>query len=97
MDTLAKDLRSNYRFIVRDYLNKPMDSGQVFSVKKFIEVHDKTGINAPIDTKFKYREKELDILKSNIETYTVNLSTGPAGLGKTRLTLDKHVKHDDDI
>lgn len=96
LDTLAKDLMLNYPFILKDYLNIPLDSGQIFLAKKFIEVHDKTGINAPINTEFKYREKELEILKDNISTNAVNLVTGPAGLGKTRLAIEACLEFESD-
>lgn len=96
LDTLAKDLMLNYPFILKDYLNISLDSGQIFLAKKFIEVHDKTGINAPINTEFMYREKELETLKDNISSNAVNLITGPAGLGKTRLAIEACLEFESD-
>ena len=86
-DTISKDLKSKYPLLLQDYMGIPLGTDQIYSPKQFIKIHDKSRTNAPLDTKFKFREKELKILKGKLENDQVALISGAAGVGKTRLAM----------
>ena len=61
--TVAHDIVLKYHFLATRFLNIPIDSGQVFDIKEFINQYDASGMNAPLGVEFVSREKEIDDLK----------------------------------
>lgn len=56
--TISHDLVTNYPYLASEYLNIPIDTEQIFTSEKFIEVYDKNGMNAPLNMPFWGREEE---------------------------------------
>ena len=90
LDMLALELSINHRNIAHEYLNIPLDSGQVVSIEQFIEEYDKAskGIATPLNNPFVHRENELKELSDYIAKNDLIILSGAPGVGKTKLALE---------
>ena len=88
IDTLSYELNLLFPKIAYEYLGVSVDTHQFFEIEDFIKVYDKCGINSPLDVKFQFREKEIDVLKQTVSDYPVTIVTGASGIGKTRLVIE---------
>ena len=90
LDTLTLELSINHRNIAHEYLNIPLDSGQVVSIEQFIEEYDKAskGIATPLNNPFVHRENELKELSKYIAEDDLVILSGTPGVGKTKLALE---------
>ena len=90
LDTLSLELATNHRNIAHEFLNIPLDSGQVVSIDQFIEEYDKAskGIATPLNNSFVHREDELKELSDYISKDDFIILYGAPGVGKTRLALE---------
>ena len=89
LDDLALELESNHRDLVHEYLDLPLDTGQIVSIKTFIDEYNKVsqGIT-PIDNTFLHRKEEFKEFKSVIHSHDFIILTGAPGVGKTKLALE---------
>lgn len=87
---LAMELMFSHRDLVRDYLGLSFDTGQIVSVKRFIEEYDKKsrGIATPLDNMFLFREEEKKELNNALSKNDWVILTGKAGVGKTKLAIE---------
>lgn len=90
LDTLALELSINHRNIAHEFLNVPLDSGQVVSINQFIKEYDKAskGIATPLDNPFVHRENELKKINDYIAKENLIILSGAPGVGKTKLALE---------
>lgn len=90
LDTLSLDLKLNYRHLVNEYLDLPIDTGQIVSIDSFIQEYNNAskGISTPLDNLFLHREKELQELKDIILKEDLVVLYGAPGVGKTKLALE---------
>lgn len=88
LDKLAEGLFFEYPRLANDFLGISVDTGQVMSISEFIQTHDNNKMSAPLDTKFLFRQKEIDVAKKKLSQSNVLLISGSAGTGKTRLALE---------
>lgn len=88
LSTLSHDLINNYRSLAADHLQIKIDTHQIFSIDDFIVSYDKSGTNAPIDTKFCFRKEELERVVESLKNNSITVLSGPSGIGKTRLALE---------
>lgn len=90
LDTLALELSINHRNIAHEFLNVPLDSGQVVSIDQFIKEYDKAskGIATPLNNPFVHRENELKKLNDYIAKENLVILSGAPGVGKTKLALE---------
>lgn len=86
--TLSYDIANNYRSLAIDHLQIHLDTHQIFDIQDFVISHDKSKTNAPIDTKFCFRDKELNTIFEAVKYNEIIVVSGPAGIGKTRLSLE---------
>ncbi len=86
--TLSHDLVWRYPSIAFDHLGVPIDTRQIFGIEDFIKEYDKNGMNAPLATKFYFRETKLEDVSDSIKKNKITVITGPSGIGKTRLVLE---------
>lgn len=75
-------------YIVTRYLGINIDTCQIFTFNDFINYYDLMSFSAPLKTNFQYRKKELDTVVNALNTDSVVVITGQAGVGKTRLALE---------
>lgn len=74
--------------ITAKYLGINIDTFQIFTLNDFINYYDSLRFSAPLKTIFQYRKKELDSVINALNTDSVVVITGQAGVGKTRLALE---------
>ncbi len=87
IDKLAEDILSKYQILANDFLDLPISTSQILTLKDFIRDYNSNPLRARIDTKFLFREKEIDAIGEAFEQVDVVILTGSAGTGKTRLAL----------
>ncbi|MDD7914102.1 hypothetical protein [Polaribacter ponticola] len=89
LDALANEIFFHHKNIASDYLNLPLDTGQVVSLEKFVEEYDngKQKLATPLAGLFLHRDEELKNLKSKLFTDDIIIISGPAGVGKSKLAL----------
>ena len=88
IDELANQVHNLYRSMVKNFLGLNIDTNQIFSIDDFIKQYDENRMTAPLSTIFKYREKESLEIKKYLESNSVVVVTGKAGVGKTKLVLE---------
>lgn len=90
LDSLALELNLNHRNLTSQYLELPLDTGQIVSVEAFIEEYNRAsnGIATPLNNTFSHREKELRQLNKEILCNDFVILTGTPGVGKTKLALE---------
>lgn len=87
LDELGNDLYLKYPRLSRDCLGVSVDTGQITSMREFVQAHDANQMSAPLDTEFLLREEELRVAKEKLCLSNVLVLSGPAGVGKSRLAL----------
>ncbi|MDJ0519384.1 MAG: ATP-binding protein [Trichodesmium sp. MO_231.B1] len=88
IDSISFDLYKYYPGIARDFLGVEVDTGQVVDIDEFITTYNKRKIIAPLDTKFYFREDEINEILERLEEHNLVIVYGKAGVGKSRLVLD---------
>ena len=87
IDKLAEDIYLFHHLLARDFLGISIDTGQILNIDDFIEEYNSNKLSAPIDTKFLFREKEIEDINKAFEKNNIVILNGVAGTGKTRLAL----------
>jgi hypothetical protein len=87
IDKLAEDLYLFHHIIVRDFLGISISTGQIQSCDDFIRYYNSNRMAAPIDTKFLFRNKEIEDINEAYQKVDIVILSGAAGTGKTRLAL----------
>lgn len=87
IDQLSEDLYRRYPVLAKEHLNLTIDTEQIQSPEDYVETYDANKLAAPLQTRFFFREKELEKLKLAVSEEDVILITGAAGTGKTRIAL----------
>lgn len=87
INQLAVDLYLKYPVIARDYLGINLDSYQILSYRDFIKDYESNKFVAPLNTKFLFRKRELNLIEQSFQKYNIVVLKGDAGVGKTRLAL----------
>jgi hypothetical protein len=94
IDTLGLEINYKFHFLAKDFLDIPLDSGQILPIKTFIEEYNNKGgqISTPLDNPFLHREDELSEIGSSIISDDIIIISGFPGVGKTKLGLEV-IKH----
>jgi hypothetical protein len=94
IDDLAMQISLHYRTLARDYLELPLDTGQIVTLEKFVKHYNENAqsIATPIDNKLLHREDELSNLVGQLESANFVVVTGAPGIGKTKLTVEAIVE-----
>jgi hypothetical protein len=87
ISALANDLL-NHPLLVRNFLDLAIDTGQVIPLESFPSVYGKSKFATTLETKFHFREKEIEEFSNVLETYDLVIISGKAGVGKSRFALE---------
>lgn len=89
IDTLAQDLlKFRYQDVVREYLGIAETTEQVWSIKQFIEIHDKSKTNAPLNIKYIDDRNIIHTSIDKLNDSQILLLSGAPGAGKTKLAIE---------
>lgn len=88
ISTISHDLLTYYPTIAADFLQIPLDTGQILKPKEFLCKYDQSGMNAPLSVGLTCRSEELKQLKEKIDSSKITLVSGQSGIGKTRLVIE---------
>ncbi len=90
IDDLALQISLHYRTLAKDYLNLPLDTGQIVTLESFIRHYNENSqsIATPIDNRLIHRDTELSSLIELLQTNDFVVVTGSPGIGKTKLTVE---------
>ena len=91
--TLSYDLNNSFSIIAKDFLGIEVDTGQILDDDDFVKIYDSSKYTTPLDIEFKFREQESKDIFSMIDTSSVVLITGKAGVGKTKLALETGMQY----
>lgn len=78
----------NQPFLVRNFLDLPIDTGQIIPLEFFPSVYGKSKFATTLETKFRFREKEISKFSSALETDDLLVISGKPGVGKSRFALE---------
>lgn len=87
ISALANDLL-NYPILLRNFLNLPIDTGQIVPLEAFPIVYGKSKFSTTLETKFHFREKEMEEFSNALEKYDLLIVSGKSGIGKSRFALE---------
>ncbi len=88
IDKLAEDICLQYKTLAKDHLGVSIDTEQIQTVDDFVRQHDANSLAAPLETKFLFRDIELNMIDEALARVNVVVVSGAAGVGKTRLALE---------
>ena len=87
ISALANDLL-NYQILLRNFLNLPIDTGQIIPLESFPVIYGKSKFSTTLETKFHFREEELNELSNALESFDLVVVSGKSGVGKSRFALE---------
>jgi len=88
LDKLKLDIYSKFPSLARDFLDISLDTGQIISVEKFIELSQSNKFATPLDNQFYFRTTEIEKCIEELENRTFLIITGKSGFGKTKLAIE---------
>ncbi|UXR78459.1 hypothetical protein [Staphylococcus sp. IVB6227] len=89
IDTLSQDLLNfNYQDIVKDHLGIQKSTDQVWNLKSFIELHDKSKTNAQLTTKYIDKNQLVYKMIEKLNENQILILSGIPGVGKTKLAIE---------
>lgn len=94
LDRLANEIFFHHRNLAHYYLNLPLDTGQIVSLKRFVEGYDngKQKLATPLSGFFLHRNQKLEKIQERLESDDIVIISGPAGVGKSKLAIEAITK-----
>ncbi len=87
INVLAFGLLGRCAHVAKEFLGIAIDTAQILPPEKFIEEYEASGYTTKLNNQFLSREKELEHLKTTVESNKVIIINGAPGVGKTKLVL----------
>nr|VFK08115.1 MAG: hypothetical protein BECKLPF1236A_GA0070988_1001310 [Candidatus Kentron sp. LPFa]VFK23242.1 MAG: hypothetical protein BECKLPF1236C_GA0070990_1000419 [Candidatus Kentron sp. LPFa] len=88
IDAISLDLYDKYPHLARDFLDVPIDTGQIVPPDQFVSLYNHNKLATRLNLGFHFREEELDRLLAALEGERLAILSGKAGVGKSRLALE---------
>ncbi|MDL2243496.1 hypothetical protein LJB84_01475 [Bacteroidales bacterium OttesenSCG-928-J19] len=90
IDTLAIEIMSKYMILSRDFLDIPIDTGQILPIDQFVTEYNYKAhqLSTPLDNIFLHRTKELEEISNSLSSENLIILSGTAGIGKTKIALE---------
>jgi len=95
IDKLAEELYLFHHVIARDFLGISLSTDQIQLCDDFVRHYNSNRMAAPIDTKFFFRDIEIESINEAYKNVDIVIISGSAGTGKTRLALHYAKNHSD--
>jgi hypothetical protein len=89
-DDLAMQISLQYRTIAKEYLDLPLDSGQIVTLERFVEQYNQNSqsIATPLNNQLLHRESELSSVTGMLNDSDLIVISGAPGIGKTKLAVE---------
>lgn len=88
IDKLKHDIYAKFPALAKDFLDISLDTGQIISVEKFIELYQKNRFATSLDNQFYFRNDEIEKSITELDNSNALLITGKSGFGKTKLAIE---------
>jgi len=88
IDKISQDLYQKYPILARDFLNIEVDTGQIVPPDDFISAYGRSKLATRLDTKFLFRETEIEQTLQGLENSDLVIVSGRPGIGKSRFALE---------
>lgn len=88
ISNMAQYINNQCAYLAKEYLEVPLDSGQMLNISKFIQYNDNNSISTPLGIQIYNRETQLIEILNELEKKNSIILSGKAGVGKTRLSLE---------
>lgn len=88
VDEIAQQVYNHFPILAKDILGISIDTNQIMRVEEFISLYDSNEMAAPLNTQFLGRKDDLPKIVETLKERKVTIVYGPAGTGKTRITLE---------
>ncbi len=88
IDKISQDLYHKYPILARDFLNIEVDTGQIVPPDDFISTYGRNKLATRLDTKFLFRETEIEQTLQGLENSDLVIVSGRPGIGKSRFALE---------
>lgn len=88
LDTIALSIKNNYPILSEQYLDLPLDTGQLLPVEDFVKRYSQNKLTTSIENKLLFKDEELLEAAHRLETSDFLLVSGPAGAGKTLFAVN---------
>lgn len=93
VDKLAADVYLFHHNLARDVLGISISTDQIQSFDDFVKNYNSNRMAAPIDTRFLFRDKEIESINEAYQKVDIVILSGASGTGKTRLALHYAKNH----
>ncbi|MBC3796416.1 ATP-binding protein [Acetobacterium tundrae] len=93
IDKLAADVYLFHHNLARDVLGISISTDQIQSFDDFVKNYNSNRMAAPIDTRFLFRDKEIESINEAYQKVDIVILSGASGTGKTRLALHYAKNH----
>lgn len=87
LSALSNDL-INQPHLLRHHLDLQIDTGQIIPLDEFPSTYGRSKFATTLETKFHFREKELETVSSDLQIVDLIVISGKAGVGKSRFALE---------
>ncbi len=88
LQTLALNLLTKYPVLAREFLEVPVDTGQITTTDEFISRSQRNKLATPLDTALVGRQREIQLALEALRSAKVVVLAGNPGVGKSRLALE---------
>lgn len=88
LGAISYDLLEKYPGIAKDYLGVEVDTGQIVTLDEFISQYERNKLATTLQTEFHFRADEKKDLLSLIQSSSLVIISGQAGVGKSRIAIE---------
>lgn len=88
ISALANELLLSHPLLLRNFLDLAIDTGQIIPLESFPSVYGKSKFATTLETRFHFREKEIEEFSNILESFDLVIIAGKPGVGKSRFALE---------
>ena len=85
---IALDLFQKYPGLAEEFLGIKVDTRQIITPDEFVLGYNRNSFATPLNTKFHFKQQELDKSLETLEDHDLLIISGRSGVGKSRLALE---------